>query len=94
MRHFLHLALAPGTLPRRVQQRSAVAQLIAGTSTALRFASADLRARARTILVAAVTVAADTHLHGAPRTIVESIRLCACLHAPPRRTGQGAAILA
>ena len=82
MRHFLRLALTPGTLPGGVQTRPTVAQLVAFTSAAQRLTPADLRALTRAIPVAAVAVAADPHLLYAAPATVEPIRLLPCFHAP------------
>jgi hypothetical protein len=82
MRHFLRLALTPGTLPGGVPTRPAVAQLVAFTGAAQRFTPADLRALTRAIPVAVVTVAADAHLLYAAPATVEPIRRLACFHAP------------
>jgi len=82
MRHFLRLALAPGTLPGGMPTRSAVAQLVAFTGAAHRLKPADLRAFTRAVQVAAVTLAADAHLLCAAPATVQPIRLLACPHAP------------
>jgi hypothetical protein len=82
MRHFLHPACAPGTLPGGMEQGTAKAYLEAGARTAQRLAATDLRAVTGTILVAAVTVGAQAHLLGAAPATVESVRFLACPHAP------------
>ena len=82
MRHFLRLAPAPSVLPGSVPRRSAVAQLVARPSPAPRFASAQRRTFAGTVLVTVVTAAADAHLPRAASAAVEPIGLLARLHAP------------
>jgi hypothetical protein len=82
MRHFLHQAFAPGTLPGGMEQGPAAARLEAGAGTAHRFAPTDPGAVTGAVLVAAVTIAADAHLRGAAAATVQSIGLLACRHAP------------
>ena len=94
MRHFLRLALAPGTLPGGVRTRPAVAALVAPSGTAQRLAPADLRALPRAVPVAAVALAADKYLLGTARAVVQPIGPFADLHAPARSTGQRRASLA
>ena len=82
MRHYLHSASPPGTLPSGMRRGTAEGQLVAGTGTAERFAATDSCATLSTILIAAVTFGTDAYLHRASRTTVESIRFLACPHAP------------
>ena len=91
MRHFLRLALAPGALPGRVRICTAVAALVAYPGTAQRLTPADLRALPRAVLIAAVALAADAHLLGAARAVVQPIGLFAGLHAPAREPLDNAA---
>jgi len=70
MRHFLRAALAQGALPGGMPMCSAVAQLVAFTSTVQRLTAANLGALTRAVDVAVVTVAADAHLLcAAPATV-------------------------
>ena len=70
MRHFLQLADAPGALSGSVPMRPAVAQLVARTSAAQRFAPTDPGALIGAVLIAVVTVATNTHLLCAAPTCV------------------------
>ena len=70
MRHFLQLADAPGALSGSVPMRPAVAQLVARTGAAQRFAPTDAGAVICAVLIAVVTVATNTHLLCAAPTCV------------------------
>ena len=70
MRHFLQLAAAPGTLSGSVPMRPAIAQLVARTGAAQRFAPTDRGAVIGAVLITVVTVATNTHLLCAAPTCV------------------------
>lgn len=70
MRHFLQLADAPCALSSGVPMRPAVAQLVARTGAAQRFAPTDPGALIGAVLIAVVTVATNTHLLCAAPTCV------------------------
>ena len=95
MRHFLHLALAPSTLPGGVQTRTAVARLIAFCGAAQRFTSTDQGACARAVQVATIAVTTNAHLIGTAPATVEPIGFLVRLHAPSKyRIGQSRASMA
>ena len=82
MRHFLRQPLAPGTLPRGMPTRAAVAALVARPGPMQRLAPAYRRTSAGAVTVTAVTVTADAHLARATSATEEPIGLFARLHAP------------
>ena len=85
MRHFLCSALAPSSLPGRVQRRSAATRLVALTGAAHGLMPADLGALSGAIPVASVAVAADPQLLCAVPATVQPIRILAWM----RTSGQG-----
>lgn len=70
MRHFLQLAAAPDALSGSVPVRPAIAQLVARTGAAQRFAPTDRGALIGAVLITVVTVATNTYLLCAASTRV------------------------
>ncbi|MGH8756197.1 MAG: hypothetical protein ACREU0_10355, partial [Burkholderiales bacterium] len=82
MRHFLCSTHPPSALTGCVSRSAAVAALVANASTSQRLASADRRALARAVDVAAVAAAADPNLLSAVSAVVEPMSLSE--HRPAR----------
>lgn len=73
MRHFLLPTHPPPSLPGGMTVRTPAAALVARAGAAARLLPGGLRAFTRTINIAAITAAADPHLHRTTPAVVEPI---------------------